>query len=224
MIQLALFNVVLFLREPLEYCKIGEDLGADAFLMLPPYFFPANHLEIKRHYETIAENTGLPIVLYNNPSTCGIDITPGLVAELAEIDNVKYIKEATGDIARVHEIKALAGDKIDVFAGSDNIFFHSLIGGAIGAIAASGNVLSAQMVEVFNLIFLKGDISKAKEVFDLIFPVCQFIDGSPNFVQVIKTALGIMGKPVGGPRYPLLPLSRKDREKLQATLQEAGLI
>jgi 4-hydroxy-tetrahydrodipicolinate synthase len=211
-------------HKTLEYCKIGEDLGADAFLMLPPYFFPASQFEIMKHFEIVAENTSLPIVVYNNPSTCGIDITPKLVAELAEIDSVKYIKEATGDIARVHEIKALAGDKIDVFAGSDNIFFHSLIGGAIGAIAASGNLLSAQMVEVFELITVKDDIAGAKKVFDQIFPILQFIDGSPNFVQVIKTALEIKEEPVGGPRHPLLPLSGKDREDLAMTIHAAGLI
>lgn len=211
-------------RKTLEYCRIGEDLGADAFLMLPPYYFPASHFEIMKHFEIVSENTSLPIVVYNNPSTCGIDITPELVAELAEIDSVKYIKEATGEIARVHEIRALAGDKIEVLAGSDNIFLHSLIGGAIGAISASANVLAAQMVEVFELITVKNDITGAKNVFDRIFPVLQFIDGSPNFVQVIKTTLEIMNKPFGGPRYPLLPLPKKDREKLQATLQNTGLI
>jgi 4-hydroxy-tetrahydrodipicolinate synthase len=208
----------------LEYCKIGEDLGADAFLMLPPYFYPASQSEIIKHFEIIANNTSLPIVIYNNPSTCGIDITPKIVAELAEIDSVKFIKEATGDIARVHQIKALAGDNIDVFAGSDNIFFHALIGGAVGAISASGNVLSDQMVEVFNLIIVKDDITKAKKIFDQIFPVCQFIDGSPNFVQVIKTALEILGKPVGEPRYPLLPLSRKDKANLEMIIKTAELI
>jgi 4-hydroxy-tetrahydrodipicolinate synthase len=211
-------------RKTLEYCKIGEDVGADAFLMLPPYFFPASHMEIMKHYETISDNTSLPIVVYNNPSTCGIDISPELVAELAEMDSVKYIKEATGDIARVHQIKALAGGKIDVFAGSDNIFFHALIGGAVGAISASGNVLSAQTVEVFNLITEKGDIIKAKKAFDRIFPICQYIDGSPNFVQVIKTTLEILDKPMGDPRYPLLPLSRKDKANLEMIIKASGLI
>jgi len=208
----------------LDYCKRGEDLGADALLMLPPYFYPADELEIRKHYETIAAHTYLPIVVYNNPGTCGLDISPDLVAKLAQIENVKYIKEATGEIARVHEIKALAGDDIEVFSGSDNIFFHSLIGGAVGAISASGNALSAQMVEIYELIATKNDIAGAKSIFDQIFMLFQLIDGSPNFVQVIKTTLDILGKPVGEPRYPLLPLSGQDRERLRATVIQAGLI
>jgi 4-hydroxy-tetrahydrodipicolinate synthase len=207
----------------IEYCKIAEDLGADAYLILPPYFFPAGEAEILKHYETVAAQTRLPIVLYNNPGTCGIDLTPGIVAKLAEIDSVHYVKEATGEVARIYEIKALAGDKIEVLCGSDNIFFDALLAGAVGAVAASGNVISSQMVEIYQVVTQEKDILKARDLFSKIFPVCNYIDGSPSFVQVVKTALDIMGKQAGVPRSPLLQLSGEDRKELATILTETGL-
>jgi 4-hydroxy-tetrahydrodipicolinate synthase len=207
----------------LEYCKMGEDLGADAYLMLPPYFFPAGEAEIIKHYETVASQTRLPIVLYNNPGTCGIDLTPRIVSKLAEIESIKYIKEATGEVARIYEIKELAGDKIEVLCGSDNILLDALLAGAIGAVAASGNVVPSQMVQIYRLVIEEKNILQAKEVFSRIFSVCNYIDGSPSFVQVVKTALDIMGKPAGVPRYPLLQLSGEDRSELTKVLIGAGL-
>lgn len=118
----------------------------------------------------------------------------------------------------------MAGDKIDVLAGSDNIFLDALIAGAVGAVAASANVVSRQMVEIFRLVVEEENILSAKDIFSEIFQVCNYIDGSPSFVQVIKTALDIMGKSAGVPRYPLLQLSGEDRNRLKNVLEGAGLI
>lgn len=210
-------------QKTLEYCKIGEQLGAAAFLMLPPYYFPLNDQEIYRHYEIVASKTKLPIMIYNNPHTSKIDIKPELVAKLARIDNIKYIKESSGLISRIHEIKALADDNIDIFIGADNIFFEALLSGATGVIASDGNVIPAEMVEVYKLIIEKKDINHAGTCFNRIFPLCSFVDGSPNFVQVLKTALEIMGRPVGPPRFPLLTLSGEKREKLRNILKNLKL-
>jgi 4-hydroxy-tetrahydrodipicolinate synthase len=169
-------------RGTLDLCKRAADLGASAYLMLPPYFYPLSEREILDHYETVARETSLPIVLYNNPSTSRADLKPELVAELAKIENIKYIKEATGDIARIYAIKALAGENIEVFAGSDTVFFDSLVAGAIGAISASGNVLASQMVAIYELFAEKKDMDEARARFVRIFPLFRFIDGSRPFV------------------------------------------
>jgi len=210
-------------RKTLEFCKMAEDIGAAGLLMLPPYYFPLDDLEIYKHYEIVASKTKLPIMIYNNPHTSKLDLQPELVAKLAEMDRIQYIKESSGVAARIHEIRSLAGDKIDIFIGSDNIFFDALVSGATGVIASSGNVIPSQMVEIYRLIKEEKDIDKARERFDRISPLVSFIDGSPNFVQVLKTALEIMGKPMGVPRYPLLTLSGEKREKLGKILKSIGL-
>jgi len=210
-------------RKTLEFCKMAEDLGAAGLLMLPPYYFPLDNLEIYKHYEIVASKTKLPIMIYNNPHTSKLDLQPELVAKLAEMDRIQYIKESSGFAARIHEIRSLAGDKIDIFIGSDNIFFDALVSGATGVIASSGNVIPSQMVEIYRLIKEEKDIDKARERFDRISPLVSFIDGSPNFVQVLKTALEIMGKPMGVPRYPLLTLSGEKREKLVKILKSIDL-
>jgi 4-hydroxy-tetrahydrodipicolinate synthase len=208
--------------ETIEVAKIGEDIGADGLMMLPPYYYPLSDDEILSHFDAVAQKTKLPIMLYNNPGTSKIDIKPPLVARLAEIDNIKYIKESTGLSARIHEIKALSGNKIDIFVGSDVIFFDALVSGAVGAIASSGNVIPAQMVEVYNLVS-QGKFGEARARFEKIALFCSYVDGSHKFVQVLKTALEIIGKPLGPPRHPLLPVTGADREFLVTTLKIAGL-
>lgn len=208
--------------ETIEVAKIGEDLGADGLMMLPPYYYPLGDDEILSHFDAVAQKTKLPIMLYNNPGTSKIDIKPQLVARLAEIDNIKYIKESTGLSARIHEIKALAGRKIEIFVGSDVIFFDALVSGAVGAVASSGNVIPAQMVEVYNLVS-QGRFDEARTRFEKIALFCSYVDGSHKFVQVLKTALEIIGKPLGPPRHPLLPITGADREFLVKTLKIAGL-
>lgn len=210
-------------KKTIEFVKMGEDLGADALLMLPPYYFPLNDKEIYKHYEIVSQNTKLPIMIYNNPHTSKLDLQPELIAELAKIDNISYIKESSGLATRIHDIKTLAGNNIDIFIGADNIFFDALVSGATGVIASSGNVITSSMVEIYNLIVKEKNIDEAREKFQKISPLVTFIDGSPNFVQVLKTALEIMGRPIGPPRFPLLPLSGEKREKLRNILKNLKL-
>lgn len=205
--------------QTLEYCRIGEQLGVDGLMMLPPYYYPLNDQEIYRHYELVASKNKLPIMIYNNPHISKIDIKPELVARLAEIDNVSYIKESSGLASRVHEIKALTGENIDVFIGSDNIFFDALVSGATGVVASCGNVIPAQMVEIYRLIKEEKDIDTARRCFDKISRFCSFVDGTPQFVQALKTALNIMNRNMGEPRYPLLPLSGESRDCLADIVQ-----
>lgn len=207
----------------IEFCKIAKDVGADGIMVLPPYYFPLTDEEICRHYEAVAKATDLPVMIYNNPGVSKIDILPEVLAKLAEIEHIDYVKESSGRASRVHEIRTLAGDKIDVFIGADNIFFDALAAGAVGAIASSGNLIISQMMEVYRLVVEEHDLIGAREKFDAISPVCSFVDGSYQFVQVLKTALEIMGRPVGPPRYPLLPISGNERADLERVLRKAGL-
>lgn len=202
----------------IEFAKMGEDLGADALLMLPPYYFPLNDEEIYKHYELVSQNTKLPIMIYNNPHTSKLDLQPELISELANIDNIAYIKESSGFATRVHDIQTLAGNNIDIFIGADNIFFDALVSGATGVIASSGNLITSSIVEIYNLIVNEKNIDEAREKFQKISPLVTFVDGSPNFVQVLKTALEIMGRPMGPPRFPLLNLVGEKREKLRNIL------
>ena len=210
-------------RKTIEFAKMGEGLGADALLMLPPYYFLLNDKEIYKHYELVSQNTKLPIMIYNNPHTSKLDLQPELIVELAKIDNIAYIKESSGLATRVHDIQALAGNNIDIFIGTDNIFFDALVSGATGAIASSGNVITSFMVEIYNLIVKEKNIDEAREKFQKISPLVTFIDGNANFVQVLKAALEMMGRPIGPPRFPLLALVGEKRKKLENILKNLKL-
>ena len=203
---------------------MGEELGADVLLILPPYYYPLNDEEIYKHYEIVSQSTNLPIMIYNNPHTSKIDIQPELVAKLAQIENISYIKESTGLASRIHDIKNYAGDNIDIFIGADNIFFDALVSGATGVIASSGNIVCSKMVEIYNLIVQEKKFDEAREKFQEISDLLTFIDGSPSFVLVLKTGLDIMGRSVGAPRFPLLNLCGDLREKLVAILKKLKMV
>jgi 4-hydroxy-tetrahydrodipicolinate synthase len=122
MVQTSAINTV----DAIEFSKHAEGVGADCLLILPPYFEGPNSDGVFYHYEKISEAINIPIMVYNIPENSGIDITPSLFGRLIEIDNVRYIKDSMGDLTRIQQLLAVAGDKAGVFNGGDTIAFFSL--------------------------------------------------------------------------------------------------
>jgi 4-hydroxy-tetrahydrodipicolinate synthase len=183
-----------------EYAK--ED-GADGVLLLPPTIYRASNSEVIEHYTKVAE-VGLPIMAYNNPIDTKVDLTPELVAELAKIPEVVAVKEFSGDIRRVFEIKELSD--IDVIAGADDLLFESLVDGAVGWFAGYPNAFPKEAVEIYDLV-QAGKLVEARELYSHLVPVFRW-DSRVEFVQAIKLSIDIAGQSYGGPtRPPRGPLS-----------------
>ena len=184
-----------------EYAK--ED-GADGVLLLPPTIYRANRGEIIEHYTRVNE-VGLPIMLYNNPFDTKVDLTPDLVAELYQLENVVAVKEFSADIRRVLEIKELCD--IDVIAGADDLLFESLVVGATGWFAGYPNAFPKEAVEIYDLV-QAGKIADARELYEQLVAVFRW-DSRTEFVQAIKLSIDIAGQSYGGrtrpPRGPLSP-------------------
>ncbi len=204
-----------------HWARIAAEDGADGVLLLPPTIYRANRAEVLEHYAKVNE-VGLPIMAYNNPFDTKVDLTPDLVAELAELENVVAIKEFSADIRRVMEIQELCD--IDVIAGADDLLFESLVAGAVGWFAGYPNAFPKEAVEIYSLV-QEGRIAEARELYSHLVAVFRW-DSRTEFVQAIKQSIDIAGQSYGGrtrpPRGPLSPEHeaqvRKDTEKALAHL------
>ena len=186
-----------------QWAQYAKDDGADGVLLLPPTIYRANRGEIIEHYTRVNE-VGLPIMLYNNPFDTKVDLTPDLVAELYELENVVAVKEFSADIRRVLEIKELCD--IDVIAGADDLLFESLVVGATGWFAGYPNAFPKEAVEIYDLV-QAGKISDARTLYEQLVAVFRW-DSRTEFVQAIKLSMDIAGQSYGGPtRPPRGPLS-----------------
>ena len=200
-----------------KWAQYAKEDGADGVLLLPPTIYRANESEIIEHYERVAE-VGLPIMVYNNPFDTKVDLTPRLVARLAEIPEVVAIKEFSADIRRVLEIKELCD--IDVIAGADDLLFESLVAGADGWFAGYPNAFPREAVEIYDLV-KAGKLPDALELYTALVTVFRW-DSKTEFVQAIKLSIDIAGGSYGGPtRPPRGPLSAEHEAAVRAETRKA---
>jgi 4-hydroxy-tetrahydrodipicolinate synthase len=208
--------------EALRLTRHAKEAGADAALLITPYYNKPTQEGLYRHFAHVAERVDLPIVLYNVPGRTGVNLLPETVARLAEIGNIVAIKEATGDLRQASRIIELCGDRIAVISGDDFTVLPLLAIGGTGAISVVSNVapqLAAQLVDAF----VAGDLRTAREAHYRLLPLSEamFIETNPI---PVKTALGLMGKIEPEFRLPMCPMAEKHRERLAAVLRTAGLI
>lgn len=194
----------------------GED-GADAVLLLPPTIYRASEAEVVEHFERVA-TVGMPIMAYNNPFDTKVDMVPTMVARLAEIPQVLAVKEFSGDVRRVMEIRELCD--IDVIAGADDLLFESLVAGAVGWFAGYPNAFPKESVEIYELV-LAGQVDAARELYQQLVPILRW-DSRTEFVQAIKLSVDLVGESYGGPtRPPRGALSAENEASVRHNTQRA---
>lgn len=199
----------------------AEKLGADALLIITPYYNKANEKGLKLHFETIANSTSLPIILYNVPGRTSMNIKPKVVAELAKIDNIVAIKEASGDLSQVAEISRLVPDDFAIYSGNDDSIIPLLSLGGSGVISVLANICPRETHDLVQK-FLDGDIDGSKKLQLDMKPLIDalFIEVNPI---PIKTAMNLLGFKVGNLRLPLADMNEKNLEVLKQELINKGL-
>jgi dihydrodipicolinate synthase/N-acetylneuraminate lyase len=204
-------------HQAVQWAQYAKEDGADGVLCLPPIIYKANEQELIEHFTRVAE-VGLPVMLYNNPHDTKVDLTPPLIAKLAQIPGIVAVKEFSGDIRRVLEIKELCD--IDVIAGADDLLFESLVAGAVGWFAGYPNAFPKEAVEIYDLV-LAGEIDAARELYTQLVTVFRW-DSKTEFVQAIKLSIDMAGGSYGGPtRPPRGPLSAEFDARVRADTQKA---
>jgi 4-hydroxy-tetrahydrodipicolinate synthase len=205
----------------IEYTRHAEKIGADAVLILPPYYYNPVQEEIIYHYETISDAVNIPIMIYNNPGTSGVDIQLETVLKLAEKENIKYIKESTGDIIRLREIERLGHGNIITFCGSEELVFESFFLGAQGWVSVIGNALPELSSAIYQETVINKNYKRAQEIYHVILPLCIELEESGKLVQIVKYCMDRRGVNGGNFRSPRLPLSKEYCKKIDRLLEKA---
>lgn len=204
-----------------ELCNDAEKAGADAFLMVAPYYNKASQTGLVNHYNYIADRVGKPIILYNVPSRTGVAIKPETYKELSKHQNIVAVKEANGDLSSVAETKYLCGDDLHIYSGNDDQTVPIMSLGGIGVISVLSNIMPRYMHDLcFN--YLHGDKEKATEMQVKATGIMNAMFCDVNPIPV-KEAMNILGMDVGPLRLPLCPTSAANIELIKSKLTEMGL-
>ena len=204
----------------IRYTRDAEALGADAAMVLTPYYCWIDEEEIFNHYRRVAESVSMPIMLYNHPASTVLDMKPPLVARLAEIDNISYIKESTLDTRRVYRINDLCKGNMTVFAGY--LGYESFMVGAEGWVSVCANIAPRKSARMFELAVDENDREGAWKVFKELVPIIDFL-GDHLYVHGMKAAFRMLGRDMGDPRPPRLPLRPELAGELRRVMTDMGL-
>lgn len=201
----------------------AEKAGADALLLVTPYYNKATQKGLKLHYTEIANSVSLPIILYNVPSRTGCNIQPETIADLVtHVDNIVGVKEASGNISQVAKIMSLVGDKIELYSGNDDQIVPIMSLGGCGVISVLSNVAPRQTHDIA-AAYLDGDVKRSCELqlkaIDLIDALFCEVNPIP-----VKTALNLMGKEVGSMRGPLCEMEEHNLARLKKAMEAYGLL
>ena len=200
--------------------KEAAVLGADGLMIIPPFYSTPTEEEIFVHYKKISESVSIPIMIYNNPATANVDITPQIVKKLSIIDNISYIKESTMDVTRVRDIKSLCGDNMSVFGGI--MGYESFLNGADGWVSVGSNLMPSEFSDLYKLSVIDKDVDKARKIYSYILPIIELVGGH-RYTTATKAALKLMGLNVGPPRPPRLEASGSDFEWVKKVVNKYKL-
>jgi len=209
-------------REAIELAEHAKKAGADATLQVTPYYNKPTQEGLYQHFKAIAKAVSLPQVLYNVPGRTSVNMLPETVARLAELPEVVAIKEASGNLGQMAEILRLAGDKMTLLSGDDNVTLPVLALGGKGVISVVANIVpkdSADLVKAWE----QGKVEEARSLFYKLFPLCQAMFFETNPIPV-KTSLALMGKIQDEMRLPLCAMAPATTGRLKKALADYGLI
>ena len=206
-------------RHAVEAAKTASSLGADALLIVTPYYNKCSDTGLIRHYHTIADAATAPLVVYNVPSRTGLNIKPEVMRKICDHDNIVAIKEASGDISQIAETIRLCPN-IDVYSGNDDHVVPLMSLGGKGVISVVSNV-APRMTHDMAASYLNGDVEKARELQHKLNPLVNALFSEVNPIPV-KTALNMIGINAGLLRMPLCEMGRENAEKLKKELLALG--
>ena len=206
-------------RHSAHLTERADALGVDAFLVVTPYYSKPPQRAIVRHFEEIASVTDKPIVVYNIPSRVVVNIEPETIARLAEIENVRAVKQAHDDLDQAAQIP---GFGLDLYAGDDNLLFPFLELGGIGGVCVHTHVWGTQTKEMVRL-YKDGDADGARRLNDEMAPAFDLLKVQTNPIA-IKAALNLLGHDVGGYRLPMVEPTADELERIRGCLERGGVL
>jgi 4-hydroxy-tetrahydrodipicolinate synthase len=208
--------------EAIEFTRHAKSAGADAALLISPYYNKPTQEGLYRHHKAIADAVDIPQILYNIPGRTAVNMTPQTVARLAQLRNIVGIKEGAGSLQQVSEIVQLCGERFTVLSGDDALTLPMLAVGAKGVITVTANVAPADMAALVDA-WEAGDTAKARTLHFKLYPLFQALFLETNPIPV-KHALALMGKATADLRLPLCPMSQDNLDKLTRVMKDSRLL
>ncbi|MEO0088538.1 MAG: 4-hydroxy-tetrahydrodipicolinate synthase [candidate division WOR-3 bacterium] len=210
-------------KKTIKYTVLAEKLGADACLVVAPYYNKPTQEGLYQHFKEVSQSVKIPIILYNIPSRTGVNILPKTLARLvSDCKNIIGIKEASGNLDQVSEIISILGNNFVVFSGDDSLTLPILSLGGKGVISVLANILPKE-THLLVKNFLEGNIREAQKIHLRYFKLMKALFIETNPIPV-KTAMNLMGLPAGELRLPLTPMTKENLEYLKSIMQELNLI
>ncbi|QBZ83591.1 4-hydroxy-tetrahydrodipicolinate synthase [Hydrogenovibrio crunogenus] len=208
--------------EAIELTQYAKEVGADACLLVTPYYNKPTQEGLYLHYKKIAQTVDIPQILYNVPGRTACDLLPETIGRLSTINNIIGVKEATGDVSRVGQIKELVDEDFDLYTGDDATAVDFILEGGHGGISVTANVMPALVSEVYDEA-LAGNAEKARMMDAPLTELHKnlFVEANPIPVKWAMAEMGLMG---GAIRLPLTPLSEKYHALVRQALQTAGAL
>ncbi|HJQ29948.1 MAG TPA: 4-hydroxy-tetrahydrodipicolinate synthase [Rubrobacter sp.] len=204
----------------IKYTRMAQEVGADGSLQVAPYYNKPTQEGIYRHFATIAENTDLPIILYNIPGRTSVTISAETTARLAEIPNIVGTKEATLSMNMAMDVKRLCGDEFAILSGDDPVTLPLMALGGQGVISVASNVAPAAVSDMVNAL-LEGDWERGRELHYDLLPLFRALFVETNPIPV-KTAASILGLCSDEMRLPMIPLSGENLDTLRRVMEESN--
>lgn len=210
--------------EAIYMTQHAKKVGADATLQVAPYYNKPPQAGLYAHFRAIAEQGGLPVIIYNIPGRCGVDVSNDTIASLRRDlpQRIVGLKEATGVVDRVSQLRGMVDREFCIMSGDDSLTLPMMSVGAVGVISVASNVVPREVTEMTHAA-LKGDFERAGRIHAKLFPIFKdlFIETNPI---PVKAALAMMGVIKETYRLPLVPMSDTNRTQLRRTLQALGLV
>jgi 4-hydroxy-tetrahydrodipicolinate synthase len=216
----------------IRLARTAEEAGASGVFSVPPYYSTPPEREIVAYYRDIAASVKIPLMAYNNPAMSGVSLSVPCLVALAQEGTIGLIKESHGDPARIHDLRALCPESVQVIYGEDYGSFEGIMAGADAWVAGVSNFMPHHAVKLWGLC-VSGDVKAARDHWYRILPLVNMTsfkwsygrgDERPDFIQIFKAALDLMGLRGGPCRRPLLPLPDDDIAYLSGLLREAELV
>jgi len=209
-------------KEAIRLTKHAEQAGADAALLISPYYNRPTQKGLYLHFKAVAESVGIPIILYNIASRTGVNIEPETIAELARIKNIAGVKESSGNLDQMSRIAQLCPDTFALISGDDSLTLPIMSIGGTGIISVVANIVPRDVADMVDS-FLNGDLRHAKKMHYKLLPLIKamFIETNPI---PVKTAMGILGMIEPGLRLPMCAMKEENEVKLRKALKDYGLL
>lgn len=209
-------------RETVELSRHAADVGASALMIVPPFYDSPNVEQLHELLRDVYEASGLPIMYYNIPSASGVSLTPQQIADLAQVDGVRYLKDTSGDAVALTELLQAHADRITAFNGWDTLTFYGIAAGAKGSVWGATNIIPELSMQLWDALAVQKDLVRGRELWAKIWPICQLLEAH-HYASAVKTGLDVTGHSAGPVRAPFALLEGEARAELAKLLANADV-